>query len=69
MTDLEHHFSEGDLRLICRYVVHSKVRAYEALGWINRGDMPGHHAEYSVLMEWPLERGEPIEPSDSEARQ
>lgn len=62
MTD-PHVFTDGDVKLICRYVVHSRVEAYEALGWVNHGAMPGHHAAYSVLMEWPLERGAPIEPT------
>jgi hypothetical protein len=64
-----HFFSEGDVRLICRYVVHSRVEAYEAAGWINHGPMPGHHADYSCLMEWPLDRGAPIEPIELEGRQ
>jgi hypothetical protein len=51
--------------MIVRYVVHSKVASYIALGWIAHDGFVGtHHGQYSTLMEWPLEKGDPVEPED-----
>lgn len=56
----------SDLCMVIRYVPHSKVAAYTALGWIAHWDSFAgtHHGAYSVLCEWPLEKGEPVEPTD-----
>ena len=35
-----------------RYVPHSRAKAYEALGWIDKGPSPGSHGEYSRVMVW-----------------
>lgn len=52
-----------DLVLIIRYVSHSRVADYEAAGWIRHDGFTGtHHGEYSVMMEWPLDKGDPVEP-------
>ena len=56
-------YAEADLAMIVRYVPHSRVPEYLALGWIAHDSFVGtHHGEYSVLMEFPLEKGEPVEP-------
>lgn len=36
-----------------RYVVHDRVHAYEAVGWMLTPTHLGHHAYWSVLMFWP----------------
>lgn len=35
-----------------RFVRHEQAAAYERAGWLNTGPLPGHHAEWSVGMEW-----------------
>ncbi len=58
----------SDIAMIIRYVPHSQVAAYVALGWIAHPGLFGtHHGAYSVLLEWPLDKGEPVEP-ESETR-
>ncbi len=58
----------SDLPIIFRYVTHSRVEAYKALGWIEHDGLVGtHHGAYSCLMTWPLDKGEPVEP-ESETR-
>jgi hypothetical protein len=52
--------------MIMRFVPHSNVKAYEALGWEDRGFSPGHHGVHSRVMKWEGE-GEPIEPNQSES--
>ena len=54
--------------LIIRCVRHHDVDAYLALGWIAHRDCFAgtHHGAYSVLMEWPTEKGDPIEPRDKQ---
>lgn len=53
----------SDLAMIVRYVNHSRVADYVALGWIAHPGLFGtHHGEYSQLLEWPLHKGEPVEP-------
>lgn len=53
----------SDLFIIIRYVPHSRVAAYEAAGWIKHDGFTGtHHGEYSVMMEWLLDKGDPVEP-------
>lgn len=47
--------------MIFRYVPHYLAAVYEALGWIDRGYVPGHHGIYSRVMEWGGQ-GEPKEP-------
>jgi len=55
--------NKSDLAMIVRYVNHSRVAAYVALGWIEHPGLFGtHHGQYSCLLEWPLEKGEPVEP-------
>lgn len=55
----------SDLAMIVRYVPHSRVASYLAAGWIYRTGFIGtHHGEYSALMEWPLYKGDPVEPID-----
>ena len=55
----------SDLAMIIRYVTHSRVQEYERLGWILRdGFYRVHHGEYSSIMEWPLYKGDPVEPVD-----
>lgn len=57
-----HH---SDIAMIIRYVPHSRSEEYESLGWILReGFHRTHHGEYSVIMEWPLWKGDPVEPTD-----
>lgn len=59
----------SDLAMIIRYVPHSCVAAYEAAGWIKHESLTGtHHGEYSVMMEWPLDKGEPIEPEKEQGK-
>ena len=60
MTDGEH----PDLSMILRYVLHRRVEAYVAVGWIDHGPLPFPHGFYSNLCEWPLQNGEPVEPED-----
>lgn len=38
---------------VYRYVRHCERAAFEASGWVCRGDLPGPHGEYSCLMEYP----------------
>ena len=45
-----------------RYVPHSAVAAYEALGWRALGKCSGHHGIYAEQMRWDGE-GEPPEPT------
>jgi hypothetical protein len=46
-----------------KYVIHSNVDAYKALGWhATRVLEDSHHGHYAVLMEW-MGEGEPREPS------
>lgn len=53
----------SDLPIIIRYVPQSRVAAYEAAGWIKYDGFIGtHHGEYSVMMEWLLDKGNPVEP-------
>lgn len=56
--------------LIIRYVRNGDVPAYEAVGWIARPECFNgtHHGEYSTLCEWPMDKGEPVEPEDKDAR-
>jgi hypothetical protein len=45
-----------------RYVVHSLIPAYEALGWVRHSSLDGcRHGDHASLMEWKGE-GEPREP-------
>jgi hypothetical protein len=49
---------------VYRYVVHSLIPAFEALGWSNTGVLVGtHHGSYSDLLEWKGE-GDPQEPPE-----
>lgn len=49
--------------MIFRYVVHSLIPDYEALGWVNTGVLLGtHHGFHADLLEWHGE-GEPQEPA------
>ncbi len=45
-----------------RYVVHSRVDAYLAAGWVFGAGLGLPHGCYSVLLEWPHD-SEPIEPA------
>jgi hypothetical protein len=36
-----------------RYVLHGRVRAYEAIGWMFAADLGSIHGEWSCLMWWP----------------
>lgn len=59
MTDIEHHFVEGDVKLILRYVSTERVAAYEDLGWIV------HHCfvrNGETLVEWIHQDQPPVEP-------
>jgi hypothetical protein len=47
--------------VILRYVTHSRVAAFERAGWTSLGPSPGHHGNYSHIMEWRGD-GEPIDP-------
>lgn len=48
--------------MIFRYVIHSRVHEYEALGWTRLEDLDGtHHGVWSALMRWEGS-GEPKEP-------
>lgn len=45
-----------------RYVIHSKIPAYQAAGWTIDNDFSGsHHGAYAVIMRW-VGEGEPEEP-------
>ena len=56
----------SDVAMIIRYVQQWRVKDYEALGWIYRPGFIGtHHGEYSAIMEWPLWKGEPVEPPET----
>ena len=61
---------DSDLRMVICYVTHSKVAAYVALGWVPHYDCftGTHHGAYSVLCEWPLEKGEPVFPEGGEKK-
>lgn len=49
--------------MIYKYVIHSLIPEYEALGWINTGDLAGtHHGHYADLLMWPHEDQEPVFP-------
>ena len=51
-----------------RYVQHSRVEAYLALGWVQeRIVKPAHHDFHSALLTWPGP-GVPVEPKDGETR-
>lgn len=54
--------------IVIRYVPHSRVAAYLALGWIAHWDCftGTHHGAYAVLMEWPVILGTAVEPSGEE---
>lgn len=43
---------EGDVTTF-RYVRHSRVAAYQLMGWIDLGALPLPHGAFSNLMEWP----------------
>lgn len=49
-----------------RYVPYKEVAAWEAIGWVDCGPVPGHHAIYSQRMRWDGE-GEPVEPQFQKA--
>ncbi len=44
-----------------RFVPHERVKAFEAVGWIDRGFTPGHHGCHSRVMQWDGE-GDPPDP-------
>ncbi len=44
-----------------KYVIHSMVGAYEAVGWITVSDLDRPHGEYAVLMQWTGD-GDPVMP-------
>lgn len=47
-----------------RYVVHSRIEAYEALGWRVVDRLTGTtHEFYSRIMKWDRE-GDPVEPKE-----
>lgn len=35
-----------------RFVRHESVAAYERLGWLNTGPLPGPHGAWSCCLEW-----------------
>jgi len=35
-----------------RYVVFARIAEYELHGWKLAGQLPRHHGDYAVLMEW-----------------
>lgn len=47
--------------MIYRFVPHARAASYRDAGWIDRGDAPGHHGEWSRVMKWEGE-GDPVEP-------
>ena len=48
-----------------QYVPHALASEYIALGWTDRGDAPGHHAQWSRIMRWEGSGAPPI-PRESE---
>lgn len=62
MSDSDMQFGERPV-VILRYVPHSRVRDYEAIGWTDLGALPRPHGDYACLMEWRND-GEPVEPEE-----
>ena len=61
--DIEHHFAEGDVKLVLRYVPTECVREWEKLGWIV------HHCfvrNGETLVEWPFPDQLVMEPMNAE---
>lgn len=56
--------------MIVRYIPRHLVERYVALGWVAHYDCFDriYHGTYSVLCEWPIENGKPIEPPCDEAQ-
>jgi hypothetical protein len=57
----EHHFAEGDVQIVIRYVLPEHVAAYSALGWkVHEGFLKG---ATGVLVEWDHPGELPLEPN------
>jgi hypothetical protein len=61
-------YCERKPTLWLRFVDHSHVEGYLARGWLDRGAPPFPHGLHSRLMEWPVDRGQPVEPPPEEHR-
>jgi hypothetical protein len=48
------------------FVAHARVEAYLSAGWVDCGAPPFPLGLHSRLMEWPVDRGEPVEPPTEE---
>jgi hypothetical protein len=58
---------DSETIMILRYVPRRRVPAYQALGWVAHDCLNGTpHGLFSMLCEWPLELGEPVEPEPEE---
>ena len=40
---------------LVKYVIHERVEDHLRCGWMGLGQMPGHHGQWAVLMEWPCQ--------------
>jgi hypothetical protein len=49
--ELRRHGTPAPMRLY-RFVRHENVDAYERLGWLNTGPLPGPHGFWSACLEW-----------------
>jgi hypothetical protein len=55
-------YCERKPTLWLRFVAHSHLEAYLSLGWVECGALPFPHGQRFHLIEWPVDRGEPVEP-------
>ena len=54
--------AKSDLAFVVRYVPVDRCASYVALGWVDRGFAAARSNGWNRLLEWPLEKGEPVEP-------
>jgi hypothetical protein len=57
-------YADSDLVLIVRYVPVERLADFIAAGWIERWSNKMDHRGWRVLVEWPLNKGDPVEPRE-----